>query len=169
MPSALKKWMLKEFTEQFRECEHLLFVGYQGITAEGSAELRNQLAKVGADMQVVKNTIAKLVLEELGKGNAVGFLDGPVAIVSGGDAAAAAKVLTTFSDGILPVKGGVLGAKCLSVGDTKALSELPSREVLLAQMAGALKAPLTKCVSLLQAPVRELRNCLGALKEKAGQ
>ena len=89
MPSALKKWMLNELMEQFRECEHLLFVGYQGISALDVFELRNKLREVGAEMQVVKNSIAALMLKEIGRENVKDFLDGPVAVITGGDAAAA--------------------------------------------------------------------------------
>ena len=166
MPSALKKWMLNELMEQFRECEHLLFVEYQGITALNVFELRTKLREVGAEMQVIKNSIAALVLKEIGRENAKDFLDGPVAVISGGDAAAAAKVLTTFKETGVPIKGGVLGGKVLSADDAIVLSKLPSREAMLSQTAGVLQAPLSKCVNLLQAPVKSLHNCMLSLKSK---
>lgn len=168
MPNAMKKSMLKELLQQFRECENLLFIGYQGLTAKGADEIRAKLDKVGAEMQVVKNSIAGLMLKEMGHEDAgKRFLQGQMAIISGKDPAAMAKVLTTLEEGIkIELKGGVMGKKLLSQADTKVLADLPPREVMLAQVAGLLQSPVSKCASLLQAPIRELYNCLNALKEK---
>jgi len=97
------------------------------------------------------------------------MLVGPVAVAFvSGDVAAAAKALreASRSNPLLVLKGGALGTKIVSDRDVTALAELPSREVLLAQLAGALQAPLTKFAGLLQAVPRNFAYGLKALIEQ---
>src|SRR5206468_5325369 len=96
---------------------------------------------------------------------------GPTAIAFvDADAASVAKALRDFSrtNPALVVKGGLLGTTVLSARDTSALAELPSREVLLAQIAGAMAAPLQQFAGLLQALPRNLAYGIKALIDQKG-
>jgi large subunit ribosomal protein L10 len=120
-------------------------------------------------MVIYKNTLAKLAVRDAGVAGLDELLVGPTAITFvTGDVAGAAKALRDSSKTLpaLVVKGGVLGGTPLSESDVMALADLPSREELLAQFAGALQAPLVKTAGLLQALPRNFAYGLSALIEK---
>jgi large subunit ribosomal protein L10 len=118
---------------------------------------------------VYKNTLARRAADNAGKGVLVDLLVGPTALTFvTGDVAAVAKTLRDVAKTtpLLVLKGGALGDKALRASDVEALADLPSREVLLAQFAGALQAPLVKTANLLQALPRNLAYGLKALIEQ---
>ena len=107
----------------------------------------------------------------MGAGELESLLTGPTAIAFvTGDAAAVAKTLRDYArtNQSLVVKGGLLGGKVLSAGDVQALADLPPRDVLLAQLAGAFQAPLVKMAGLLQALPRNFAYGLKALIDQGG-
>ena len=139
---------------------------YRGMTVSGLAELRGALRQAGAEHKVYKNTLARLAAREAGLDVLEELLVGPTSITfAGEDTVGAAKALNTAgkTNPLLIVKGGALGTVAMSAGDIKALAELPSREELLAQIAGALQAPLVKTAGLLQALPRNFAYGLSAL------
>lgn len=139
---------------------------YRGISVGGLANLRNELRKSGAELKVYKNTLARLAAREAGVPVLEELLVGPASITfTGDDTVAAAKALNDVAktNPLLVVKGGALGPNLLSADDVKALASLPSREELLAQIAGALQAPMVKTAGLLQALPRNLAYGLSAL------
>jgi large subunit ribosomal protein L10 len=118
---------------------------------------------------VYKNTLARFAAREAGYEGLESMLVGPSAIVFvKGDAAAAAKALReqAKANPLLIVKGGVVGTSTLSKKDLDVLADLPPREVLLAQFAGALQAPLVKTAGLLQALPRNMAYGLKALVDQ---
>ncbi|MEA3018747.1 MAG: large subunit ribosomal protein [Actinomycetota bacterium] len=143
-----------------------LLTEYRGLKVGELAELRRTLRKSGGDYKIYKNTLVRFAVRDLGLDIDPTTLTGPTAIAFvDGDAAAVAKVLRDYSrvNANLILKGGVLGSKSLSPDETRALADLPSREVLLAQLAGALQAPMTKLAGLLQALPRNMAYGLKAL------
>ena len=139
---------------------------YRGMTVSGLAVLRGELRKAGDEHKVYKNTLARLAAREAGLDVLEEFLVGPTSITfAGDDTVGAAKALyaASKSNPILILKGGALGAAALSADDIKALADLPSREELLARIAGALQAPLVKTAGLLQALPRNFAYGLSAL------
>ena len=139
---------------------------YRGMTVSGLAVLRGELRKAGAEHKVYKNTLARLAAREAGLDVLEEFLVGPTSITfAGDDTVGAAKALNAASktNPLLILKGGALGAAALSADDIKALADLPSREELLARIAGALQAPLVKTAGLLQALPRNFAYGLSAL------
>src|SRR3954470_5080680 len=143
-----------------------LLTEYRGLKVGELAELRRNLRKAGGEFKVYKNTLVRFAVRDLGIDIDEATLTGPTAIafVDGG-AAGVAKALRDYSrtNAHLILKGGVLGNKALSAAETTALADLPSREVLLAQLAGALQAPLVKMAGLLQALPRNMAYGLKAL------
>jgi large subunit ribosomal protein L10 len=142
---------------------------YRGLSVKQLAGVRNALRPVGAEHVVYKNTLARLAVRETGLDELEPILVGPTALTFvTGDIAGAAKALrdTSKTFPALVIKGGVLGAAALSADDVNALADLPSREQLLAQIAGAFQAPLVKTAGLLSALPRKFAYGLQALIEK---
>ncbi len=132
---------------------------YRGLTVAELAQLRRELAAAGGDYKVYKNTLVKLAIADGPQAELYDLLTGPTAIAFvSGDLSAVAKALRDFarSNPSLVVKGGVAGAGLLSASDINLLADLPSRETLLAQLAGGLAAPLRQLAGLIQALPRDL-------------
>ena len=130
------------------------------------AGLRRQLRDQGGEYKVYKNTLARFAAQNAGVAELADLMVGPTALAFvEGDAAAVAKVLrdAARTNPLLIIKGGSMSGKTLSAKDVEALADLPSREVLLAQFAGALQAPLVKTAGLLQALPRNFAYGLKAL------
>jgi large subunit ribosomal protein L10 len=144
---------------------------YRGLTVSQISRLRRQLRTLGADYKVFKNTlvlraISGTSVEPIGE-----FLQGPTAIAFvDGDVSAVAKALRDFAKESpkLIVKGGVTDGKLLSTKDLSALADLPSRDVLLAQLAGLLASPLRTMAGLLKAVPQNFAYGLSALIESKG-
>jgi large subunit ribosomal protein L10 len=142
---------------------------YRGLNVKQLATIRNALRPMGAEHVIYKNTLARIAVREAGLDELEQILGGPSALTFvTGDIAGAAKALRESSKTLpaLVVKGGVLGGVALSADDVNALADLPSREELLAQIAGAFQAPLVKTAQLLSALPRKFAYGLHALIEK---
>jgi large subunit ribosomal protein L10 len=132
-------------------------------------KLRRELRNAGGEYKVYKNTLARFAAENAGVAGLADLLVGPTGITFvTGDVAGVAKALrdTAKTNPLLIIKGGSLGGRTLAAADVDALADLPSREVLLAQFAGALQAPLVKTAGLLQALPRNFAYGLKALIEE---
>lgn len=144
---------------------------YRGMTVAEISTLRRQLRALGADFKVFKNTLVKRAIVGTPSESMGEFLQGPTAIAFvNGDVSAVAKALRDFAKATptLVVKGGVLDGRTLSVTDLTALADLPSREVLLAQFAGALAAPMRTMAGLLKALPQNFAYGLSALLDTKG-
>jgi len=177
-PRPDKVAVVDEVRTKLDEADGALLTEYRGLNVPQLAELRKALRDAGSEYKVYKNTLVRIAAADAGIEIADETLTGPTAIafVNGGadgapgDAAAVAKALKDFAKGNdkLVLKGGVLDGVVLSADDIMALAELPSREVLLSQIAGLLQAPLAEFLSLLDAVPREFSYALQALIEKGG-
>jgi large subunit ribosomal protein L10 len=165
-PRPEKVAVVDEVKEKLSSSSAALLTEYRGLKVGELAELRRTLTKSGGEYKVYKNTLVRFAVRDLGIEIDESTLTGPTAIAFvDGDAAAVAKVLRDYArtNAHLVLKGGVLGNKALSADETRALADLPSREVLLAQLAGALQAPMAKLAGLLQALPRNMAYGLKAL------
>ena len=170
-PRPEKVAVVDEVRDKLAGADAALLTEYRGLTVKQLADLRRQLRPTGAEYKVYKNTLVRFAAREVVDDQLDSLLTGPTAITFvRGDAAAVAKTLRDFArtNQALVLKGGLLGAKVVSAKDVEALAELPSRDVLLAQLAGALQAPLTKLAGLLQALPRNFAYGLSALIEQRG-
>ena len=168
-PRADKVAVVEEITAKLNDAQAVFVTEYRGLTVSQIAGVRNALRPSDAQMVIYKNTLARLAVRDAGVEGLDELLVGPTAITFvTGDVAGAAKALRDSSKTLpaLVVKGGVLGGTPLSESDVMALADLPSREELLAQFAGALQAPLVKTAGLLQALPRNFAYGLSALIEK---
>ncbi len=144
---------------------------YRGLTVAEISSLRKELKKADAEYKVLKNTLVRRAIEGTPSEPLGAFLEGPTAIAwVKGDVSAVAKILRDFSKTTptLVLKGGVLDGKTLSANDLKALADLPSREVLLAQLAGLLASPMRQMAGLLKAVPQNFAYGLSALIDSKG-
>src|SRR5437588_5047457 len=162
-----KERIVSELAERLKSSQNLLVADYRGLTMPEIDELRSKLLETGARFSVVKNTLTRLAAEEAGVKQLLELVDGPTAIAfidADGDPAAAAKILndTARAHDVLVIRGGLLEGDTVSDVEIKRLATLPPTEVLRAQFAGTVAAPLTTIVGLFTAPVRDLVNVIDA-------
>ena len=165
-PRADKVAIVEEITAKLNESVAVFVSEYRGMKVSQMANLRAPLRAAGAEHKVYKNTLARIAATNAGYEGLNEYLLGPSALTFvTGDSVAAAKALLDQSktNPLLVIKGGMLGDAPMSADDVKALASLPSREVLLAQLAGAFQAPLVKTAGLLQALPRNFAYGLSAL------
>jgi len=163
---ADKVAIVDEVTAKLNECSAVFVSEYRGLSVAQFADLRAPLRDAGAEHKVFKNTLVKLAATAAGMEGLHEHLSGPTALTFvTGDVAATAKALTDQSKATpaLVVKGGMMGDSIMSADDVKVLANLPSRDVLLAQLAGSFQAPLVKTAGLLQALPRNFAFGLSAL------
>ncbi len=165
-PRPDKVAIVEEIAAKLNESVAVFVSEYRGMKVSQMANLRAPLRAAGAEHKVYKNTLARLAATDAGYESLNEHLLGPTALTFvTGDSVAAAKALVDQSKAnpLLVIKGGVLGDTPMTADDVKALASLPSREVLLAQLAGAFQAPLVKTAGLLQALPRNFAYGLSAL------
>ncbi len=168
-PRAEKVAVVNEVRDRMEAADGALLTEYRGLTVAELAELRRELAAAGGDYKVYKNTLVRLAVADTPRAGMSDLLTGPTAIAFvQGDVSAVAKALRDFAraNPNLIVKGGVVGSSVMSAADIDVLAELPSRETLLAQFAGALSAPLQQLAGLVQALPRNLAYGISALLEQ---
>ncbi len=149
----------------------VLVTDYQRMKVDHFGDLRNRLAPAGAEVRVVKNSFLKRAMSDSGLPDVADQLSGQTAIVVGEkDVAPVAKILKTFAAEFktAALKIGVVDKSVLSAKEIEALADLPSREVLLAQLLGLLLSPATKLVWLLNEPAASLARLLNAKAQKEG-
>ncbi len=144
---------------------------YRGLTVAEISSLRRSLRAADAEYKVLKNTLVRRAVAGTPSESLSQFLEGPTAIAwVNGDISAVAKILKEFakSTPTLILKGGVLDGKALSAADLSSLADLPSRDVLLAQLAGLLASPMRQMAGLLKAVPQNFAYGLAALLESKG-
>jgi large subunit ribosomal protein L10 len=159
-----------EMTEQFRTSNATVLTEYRGLTVAQLKNLRRSLAG-HASYAVAKNTLAKLAAAEAGITGLDALFSGPTALAFvRGDVVEAAKGLREFAKAhpFLVIKGGVFEGRALSAAEVGRLADLESREVLLAKLAGAMVANLSKAAATLQAPLTQAVRLMAALQDKRG-
>ena len=142
---------------------------YRGLSVAQQQELRRSLRATGAEYKVMKMSLARLAAEGAGKTELLEWLEGPTALAfTDSDPVTAAKELKTFAAGneFLVIKGGLLDGETLDQETFGKLADLEPREVLLAMLVGALKAPLTKLAGLMSAVLRQPVTAMQQLLEK---
>jgi large subunit ribosomal protein L10 len=144
---------------------------YRGLSVAELADLRHALTAVGGDYKIFKNTLVRRAIDGGEYQPLAEYLSGPSALTFvQGDISAVAKALRDFSraNPHLVIKGGLADGSLLSSSDLAALADLPSREVLLARLAGAIAAPMTQMAGLLKALPQNMAYGISALIEQKG-
>ena len=158
-----------ELTEEFRTSSAAVLTEYRGLTVSQITQLRRSLQGV-ANYAVVKNTLTKIAAREAGVEGFDALLTGPSAIAFiKGDPVEGAKSLKNFAkdNPLLVLKAGYMDGRILDASEIKKLADLESREVLLAKLAGAMKASMSQAASLFAAPLSQAARTIDALRVKA--
>ncbi|MEV0397745.1 50S ribosomal protein L10 [Polymorphospora rubra] len=165
---ADKATAVTELTEQFRSSGATVLTEYRGLTVAQLTKLRRALGRE-TTYAVAKNTLAKRAAADAGIEGLDTLFTGPTALTFvSGDVVEAAKGLREFAKAnpLLVIKGGVFEGKAISAEEVNKLADLESREVLLAKLAGGMKANLSKAAALFQAPLSKTARLAAALQEK---
>ena len=169
MANAEKTAVVEELTGKFRESSGAVLTEYRGLTVAQLKELRGSL-RGNATFSIVKNTLTKIAASEAGVGDEVApMLSGPSAIAFvSGDVAQAAKGLLDFAKAnpLLVIKGGVLDGKSLTAAEVSKLADLEPRDVLLAKLAGAMKASMSNAAATFNALPTQMALLADALRAK---
>ncbi len=161
MPSekilAQKQELVEKLTEQLKNATSGVLVDYKGITVEEDTKLRKELREAGIYYSVQKNTMLRFALKNAGLEGLTGVLEGTTAIaISNEDETAPARILGKFAENSkdkFELKAGFIGKEVYDQKGVVALSKIPSKETLLAQLVGSLQGPLQKLAATLQAVV----------------
>lgn len=148
-----KKQVVSDITEKFRSAKSVVLVEYKGLTVEKATELRNKCREAGVEYKVYKNTLMRFAFEELGYKDMSAHLEGPNAVaMSFNDEVSAAKIANDFaktSNETVIIKAGVAEGKVMNADEVKALASVPTREVLLGQLAGVLQGNIRNLAYML--------------------
>ncbi|MDT7732935.1 MAG: large subunit ribosomal protein [Mycobacterium sp.] len=168
MAQADKATAVADIAEQFKSSTATVITDYRGLTVANLAELRRSLAG-SATYSVAKNTLIKRAASDAGVEGLDELFVGPTAIAFvSGEAVDAAKAIKKFARDhkALVIKGGYMDGRALTVAEVERIADLESREVLLAMLAGAMKANLSKAAGLFNAPASQVARLAAALQEK---
>ncbi|HHV73086.1 MAG TPA: 50S ribosomal protein L10 [Thermoanaerobacterium sp.] len=164
-----KEKVVSEFKDKLERAQSVIFTSYSGLTVEDDTALRRKFKEANAEYKVYKNTLMWRAAQELGYTDLKKYLEGPTSVSFGyDDPVTPAKILVEFlknSKG-LELKAGIVDGKIVGPDEIKALSELPSKEELIAKALGSMKAPINNLVYVLSGTLRSLVIALNAVKEK---
>jgi len=165
-----KQAFVDRFREKVQEAPVLYLTDFSGLDVKSMTLLRRRLRDSGAEYLVVKNRLVKLAVSDLDMPDISEALLGPTGVVLGYEGVVEpAKVVSDFAkehDDKPVFKLGILDKKIVSAVEIQRLAKLPSREQLLAELAGALEAPMAALVGALEGKVQEMAGLLDALREQ---
>ena len=163
--------IVSELSEALKQSPFVLVTDYRGMKVADFGELRNRLASTGAEVHVVKNNFLKLAMADSGFPEVGDQFVGQTAVVTGeADVAPVAKIFKTFATEfkLAALRVGFVDRAVLSTAELETLAELPTREILQAQLLGLLLSPATRLVRLFNEPAAALARLLSAKAEKEG-
>jgi len=173
MPSAKilseKQELVRQLTEKLNGSVAGVLVDYKGTDVTTDTEMRRKMREAGVEYAVIKNTMLRFSSTEAGLEEIHPFLEGPTALaIHTEDPVAAAKVVHAYvgKDKPMQVKVGFVDGKVISAAEVEALSKLPAKEVLVAQVLGTMVAPITGLATVLNANIRGLAVALQAIADK---
>jgi len=173
LPRARKEQKAEQvelLTEKLKAARVAVLTDYRGLTVSQIQDLRGKLRGGDVEYRVVKNTLARRAAEAAGVPALESELEGPVAIAFGyDDLSAPAKLINEWVRATrlkLEVKGGLVEGRVFSPDQVKSLADLPSRETLISQLAGAIQAPIAQLAGALQTPLSTLARALESYQKK---
>ena len=170
MPRPDKVEQIELITEKLRRAKVAVLTDYRGLTVRQLQDLRGRLRAQDVEYRVIKNTLARRAAVEAGHPDFQDALKGPVAIAFGyDDIGTPARLLGEFTRQTrlrLEITGGLVEGRVMGPELVRQTADLPSREVLIAQLLGTLQSPVSQLVATIQAPVQQLVGLLEAYKDK---
>jgi len=170
---AFKNDKIEDIKESISKAKVAIVSDYRGLSVADITNLRRKLQKEEGDYTVVKNTLAKIAIKDTQFEGLEEFLKGPSAIAFGfGDEIAPAKVILQYlkeAKKTNEVRGGVLDGKVISANDVKAISNLPSKQELIAKIMGSLNSPASGIANTLSAVQRKLVYAMEEVRKQKEQ
>ncbi|MEA2646105.1 MAG: large subunit ribosomal protein [Chloroflexota bacterium] len=169
MATPKKAEAVEQVSDKLKRAQALVITDYRGLSVAQLQDLRRKLRAAGVEYVVVKNTLARRAADENGLEALKPALVGPVGMAIGYDEAVApAKLVNEYirQTRLLTITSGLLGDRLLSAEEVKQLGDLPSREVLLGQLAGSLNHSVAQLAGAMQSVVQKLANGLDAYRQK---
>ena len=166
---AEKAATVADITARLKASSTAVLADYRGMTVGQMRELRSKLCGGGIEMVVVKNTLARRAARAAGYEPLSAELVGPVAMLFAvDDVSAPARLLSEYirANRKMVIKAGLLEGQVIKADAVTELADLPSREVLLSRLLGAMQAPLGNLASVLQAPIVKLARTLDAVRHQ---
>ena len=142
-----KEEAVNTLAAELKDASLVLLVDYRGITVEDATKLRKEVREANAEYKVIKNNIIKRALNENGENGLDSLLEGPTALItSKEDYLAPTKAIYNFAknNDFYKIKGGIIEGKVMTAEEIITIAKLPSRQELLAKLAGALLGNITK-------------------------
>ncbi|MCL0067836.1 50S ribosomal protein L10 [Peptococcaceae bacterium] len=165
-----KEKIVAEVKEKIENSQAIIVAGYRGITVGQMTSLRAEMRKAGCEIKVIKNTLAKLALNDLNITGLDEYFVGPTIVTFAKDNPVdTAKILKKFNKEVnegLEIKAALLEGKVIDKKEVENLASLPSREVLIAKVLGGMQAPLYGFAGVLSANLRNLVYVLEAIRKK---
>ncbi len=156
-----KEEIVNKLAEELKDAKLILLADYRGITVEDVTKLRKEVRETNAEYKVIKNNIVKRALDANGESGLDDLLEGPTAIItSKEDYLAPAKAIYNFTKDhdFYKIKGGIIEGKVMTAEEIITLAKLPSRQELLAKLAGSLLGNITKLAVALDAVKAQKEN-----------
>jgi len=169
MPTEAKRETVAALREELANSRTMIVSEYRGLKVKEIAEIRRALAKQDVKYRVVKNRLLRIAATDQVAEALSPLLTGPTAIAFGNDEAGTAKAVLDATKPyakIVRITGGVLGDKAIDADGVTRLATLPSRDVLLAKLAGGMQAPVGTLAGLFAAPLRNLGYALSQVAEQ---
>jgi len=167
-----KTELVAKYVERIKESDAIIVTDYRGLTVPDIQELRGKIREAEGSYAVVKNTLARRALEDAGLPAIDDMLIGPVGLgFCHQNVPGVAKAITRFAkdNEALEVKGGLMGDAIIDEAAVKKLADLPSIDVLRAQILGLINAPATQLTGVIAGSVRQVINVVNAYAEKDGE
>ena len=164
-----KTELVAQYVEQLKESQGIILADYRGLTMSNLNTVRRALHPVSGKFQVVQNRLLALALQEAGMSLPEDWLIGPTAVgFCYGEVPPVAKALTDAAKDLegLRIKGGLAGKSVVAAEQVRIIADLPSREVLLAQVLGTINAPASRVAGVVASGIRQVLNVLQAYVDK---
>ena len=169
MDRAQKERTVEELGQIFASSGVVVVAQYAGLTVAEMQELRANMREAGGSVRVAKNRLAKIALEGTPNESIGNLLSGMTVLAYSEDPVAAAKVVDAYAKGNekLVILGGAMGGTALDVDGVKAVAKMPSRDELIASIAGCIGAPAANIAGAIGAPASNIAGILSTIEDKA--
>ena len=169
MDRAQKEKVVEELGQIFESSGVVVVAHYEGMTVAEMQDLRAKMREAGGSVRVAKNRLAKIALEGTECASIADYLTGMTVLSYSEDPVAAAKVVQEYSkeNDKLVILGGTMGGTALDPAGVKAVSQMPSREELIASIVGCIGAPAANIAGAIGAPASNIAGILSTIEEKA--
>lgn len=173
MPTEAKRDAVRLLATMLRDSSAIAVADYRGLSVADMQVVRRSLRASGVELHVAKNRLLRIAADDAERAELKPMLAGPTALatVSGDEVALAKALQEAFRPytRVVTIRGGLVGSQAIDADALTRLASLPSREVLLAKLAGSMSSPLANMASVMAAPLRELAGVLSAVADQRRQ